>query len=148
MKNPSKFKIAMAWIGGVAAFFLVLLLLIFAFGGLKWITASFRGEVDARERTEASGAFRLATYEEFFNLCADVQTKEASISNLKEELETSEDAQRQQVINTSVTALRNSRAESINKYNSLAAQEHRQAFRDNDLPARLNINEEITECAF
>lgn len=128
--------------------FLVFLLVAALVFGIRWFTADLRGAGDARERTVASGAFRLATYEEFFALCADVQTKEASISNLREERESVADGtQRAQVIDTSVTALRNSRAGSINEYNSKAAQEHRQAFQDNGLPERLDINEENTTCA-
>lgn len=142
----SHWKTGAKILAGVAWLLALVLAMILAVGGIKWITASFRGEVDARERTEASGAFRLATYEEFFDLCADVQSKESAIRNLEEEAENASE-QRQATIAQSITALRNVRAESINTYNSKAAQEHRESFVDANLPAHLDINIEETTCA-
>lgn len=145
MKKMSHWKAGAKILAGVAGLLALVLAMILAVGGVKWITASFRGEVDARERTEASGAFRLATYEEFFDLCADVQSKESAIRNLEEEAESASE-QRQATIAQSITALRNVRAESINTYNSKAAQEHRESFVDANLPARLDIDIEETTC--
>jgi hypothetical protein len=146
MKKMSHWKTGAKVLAGVAGLLALVLATILAVGGIKWITASFRGEVDARERTEASGTFRLATYEEFFDLCADVQSKESAIRNLEEEAESASE-QRQATIAQSITALRNVRAESINTYNSKAAQEHRESFVDANLPARLDVNIEETTCA-
>lgn len=147
MEKMSHWKTGAKILAGVAGLLALVLATILAVGGIKWITASFRGEVDARERTEASGAFRLATYEEFFDLCADVQSKESAIRNLKEEEAEGASEQRQATIAQSITALRNVRAESINTYNSKAAQEHRESFVDANLPAHLDINAEETACA-
>ncbi|GAA3742463.1 hypothetical protein HDA32_003281 [Spinactinospora alkalitolerans] len=118
----------------------------FAFGGVQRITASFRGETEAIERTEASGDFRIATYEDFFGLCEAVQNAEAQIDSLEQELDTDPPQSRVTQINASLTAIRANRIESINEYNSKAGQEHRQAFQDADLPERLDPDTEETTC--
>lgn len=140
-------RVVLLWVAGVLAVLAMAVAVTFAVGAGKYLTAPFRGEVDARERTVASGAFRLATYEEFFSLCESVQNSEAQISSLELELETEPPQARVTVINSSLSAIRSTRAASINEYNSKAGQEHRQAFQDNNLPERLDINNEGTQCA-
>lgn len=117
----------------------------FAFGGAAWITAPFRGEVDERENTVASGEFRQTTYEEFFDLCEAVQNAEGTIQALEEERETASKTRTAQ-IDQSITALKATRIESVNDYNSKAAQEHRAPFHDKDLPYRLDATAERTTC--
>lgn len=119
----------------------------FLFGGAARVTAPFRGETSKIEKTEGDGAFRIATYEEFYDLCASVQSDEDSIKALKDELDGKPSESRKTQINTSLTALRSSRAESIRDYNSKAAQEHREAFHSADLPARLYTDSKETQCA-
>lgn len=133
-------------IGGIAALVTVGLIITLVVGGVSWLTAPFRGEVDKRDRTEGSGAFRIATYEEFFGLCSTVQSKEGTIKTLEEENKTASESRRAQ-INTSLTALKSSRIEAVNEYNAKAAQEHRSAFKDEDLPPRLDVNDMNTTCA-
>ena len=77
---------------------------VFAFGGAGWITAPFRGDVEERERTVGSGAFRLTTYEEFFDLCEAVQNAEGTIRVLQQERGSASDARKTQ-IDQSITAL-------------------------------------------
>ncbi|CAL9609114.1 hypothetical protein SUDANB1_05588 [Streptomyces sp. enrichment culture] len=131
-------------IGGLAV---LALIATFAFGGVSWVTAPFRGEVDKRERTEGNGAFRIATYEEFFDLCASVQTAEQQLKGLQEELDGKPSADRAERIRTSMTAVKASRAESISTYNSKAGQEHRTAFQDAALPYKLDVTAKETQCA-
>lgn len=133
-------------IGGIAALVTIGLIVTLAIGGISWLTAPFRGEVDKRDRTEGSGAFRIATYEEFFGLCSTVQSKEGVIRTLEEE-EKAASASRRAQISTSLTALKASRIEAVNEYNAKAAQEHRSAFKDKDLPPRLDVNDLNTTCA-
>lgn len=118
---------------------------VFAFGGAGWITAPFRGEVEERERTVGSGTFRLTTYEEFFDLCEAVQNAEGTIQVLQQERGSASDARKTQ-IDQSITALRATRIESVNDYNTKAAQEHRAPFRDKGLPYRLDATAEKTTC--
>lgn len=119
---------------------------VFAFGWGQRLTASFRGETAEREMTQADGRFRLATYEDFYQLCTAAQNSEAQIKSLEEELETDPPESRVTQINSSLTAVRASRASSINEYNSKAGQEHREAFHSNSLPERLSINDGETKC--
>ncbi|MFB7461240.1 hypothetical protein [Streptomyces sp. NPDC056188] len=134
-------------IAGIAALAACTLIAIFAFGGVSQLTAPFRGETDKKNRTVGSGAFRIATYEEFFDLCAAVQSSEAAIKNVQDELATKPSADRAEKLQQAITAQRNTRAESITTYNSKASQEHRTAFQDADLPYRLDINAQETKCA-
>lgn len=132
-------------VGGVVGLAVLYMVGAFAFGGAGWITAPFRGEVDERERTVASGAFRLTTYEEFFDLCEAVQNAEGTIQVLQQERGSASEARRDR-IDESITALRATRIESVNDYNTKAAQEHRAPFRDKDLPYRLDAAAEKTTC--
>ncbi|MEV8365106.1 hypothetical protein [Streptomyces niveus] len=135
------------WIaGGIVALAVLGVIGTFVFGGAGWLTAPFRGEAGERENTVASGAFRQSTYQEFFDLCEAVRNAEGSIEVLDEERETASEARRTQ-IDQSVTALRVTRIESVNEYNSKAAQEHRAPFRDSDLPYRLDAKDTATTCA-
>jgi hypothetical protein len=130
----------------------VLLVVGLIFGGVWFAgmfsstTAETRGSTEQRERNQADGAFRQSAYEEFFDLCASAQSAEAQIKNLKDELETKPSEDRVERINTSITALRGSRAEAINTYNSKAGQKHRAQFQASNLPTRLNLADEETQC--
>ncbi|MDX2749596.1 hypothetical protein PV413_03485 [Streptomyces scabiei] len=132
---------------GIVALAVCSLIAVFAFGGVGWLTAPFRGEVDKKNRTEGSGAFRIATYEEFFDLCAAAQTAEQQLAVLQEELDGKPSPERAEKVRTSITAVKASRAESINTYNSKASQEHRSAFQDADLPVKLDPTAQETQCA-
>lgn len=120
---------------------------VFIFGGANRLTAPFRGETEKIERTEGDGAFRISSYEEFFELCAAVQVAEGRADSLEAELKTKPPADRVTQINTSLTAVRANRTEMISQYNAKAAQEHRAAFLSADLPARLAPHAGETPCA-
>ncbi|WCE01741.1 hypothetical protein PGH47_41215 [Streptomyces sp. HUAS 31] len=117
----------------------------FAFGGAGWITAPFRGEAEKRENTVGSGEFRQTTYEQFFDLCEAAQNAEGTIQALQEERKSATETRKTQ-IDQSITALKATRIESVNEYNSKARQEHRAPFRDKDLPYRLDTDAERTTC--
>ncbi|WP_217547399.1 hypothetical protein [Streptomyces sp. GbtcB6] len=135
-----------AWaVVGVVGLAVLYLIGAFAFGGAAWITAPFRGAADQRENTVGSGEFRQTTYEEFFDLCEAVQNAEGTIQALQEERKTASETRTAQ-IDQSITALKATRIESVNDYNSKAAQEHRAPFRDKDLPYRLDAGAKRTTC--
>lgn len=134
-------------IAGIVLLALVYVAGVFAWGGASWSTAPFRGENEARDRTVGSGEFRISTYEEFFDLCAAVETKEDEITALQDELDTKPSEYRTEQINTSLTALRATRSELVNDYNAKSRQEHRKAFRDAGLPAELDTDAKETTCA-
>ncbi|MFH8483131.1 hypothetical protein [Streptomyces sp. NPDC018055] len=114
---------------------------------LRWVTADVRGEASKREQTIANGAFRIATYEEFYDLCAAVQTSEQQLKALQTELDGKPSPDREERLRSSITAVTASRAESITTYNSKATQEHRTAFQDARLPYTLDITTKETTCA-
>lgn len=121
---------------------------IYGVGWIKQITADFRGETEQKEQTIADGSYRIAAYEHFFDLCAAVQTKEASIAALESELTSDPSQSRTEQINASITALVASRADLINQYNADATKEDTRAnFHSSDLPYRLDTETESTQCA-
>ncbi|MCI3223053.1 hypothetical protein [Streptomyces sp. NP-1717] len=135
------------WIvGGIVALAVLGVTATFVFGGAGWITAPFRGAAEERENTVGSGAFRQSTYQEFFDLCEAAQNAEGTIEALRQERGSASAARKAQ-IDQSVMALTASRTESVNEYNSKAAQEHRAPFRDRDLPYRLDADDAGTVCA-
>lgn len=132
-------------VAGIVGVAVLGVVITFVFGGANWITASFRGEADKREQTVASGAFRIATYQRYFDLCTAVQNSEASLKALDEEKVDATDIRKAQIA-TSATAIKAQRAASINEYNALSGQEHKAAFQDKKLPYRLDASDTATVC--
>lgn len=139
-------------VAGVVAIAVVLVLgamYVFGWGFFKETTAPWRGEVDKREKVEGSGDFRIAAYDHFHDLCAQVQSDEASIRNLRRELtsEPKPSEERAIQIRASITALENNRAANINQYNADAAKKYTIGqFRSSGLPYRLDPSTEETTC--
>lgn len=119
----------------------------FATGTIQKWTADWRGDVKVKEQTKANAGFRIGSYDSFFDLCSSVQSDEDSIRNLEEELEAKETTDdRKAKLRQTITATKNTRAESVRDYNSKAGNELRGAFKDAGLPDRLDINNLNTEC--
>ncbi|SPT57095.1 hypothetical protein [Actinomadura madurae] len=139
-------------VAGVVAIVVVLILSImyvFGWGFFTQTTAPWRGEVDKREQVEGSGDYRIAAYDHFHDLCAQVQSDEASIRNLRRELtsEPKPTEERALQIRASITALENNRVANINQYNADAAKKHTMGqFRSSGLPYRLSPSTEETTC--
>lgn len=132
-----------------AAVIAVALFLAAVYGGglMQRMTADFRGETGQIEQTQADADYRISAYDQFYDKCAGIQTLESKISNLSDELEETDDEQRKSVLNTSITASKNKRAELINDYNADARKEAtRGQFKASDLPYEIDINEEGTAC--
>jgi hypothetical protein len=139
----------------IAAGVLVVVLVVTAvatggFGLFSQKSANFRGETSKKNRVEGNGAYRIAAYDQFFNLCASVQTNETNIASLRQELNDKEnppDAYAKSQIATNITANRNQRNASINQYNVDARKSYTLAqFRDSKLPYQLDPNQETTTC--
>jgi hypothetical protein len=116
--------------------------------GLAWryVIAEPRGKVQQEEILQR-GQNRIARYDHFFNLCAAVQSDEATIGALTQELATDPPVSRVTQINATITALRSGRAEKINQYNADARKSGTIAqFRSSDLPFQLVHTEEVTSC--
>jgi hypothetical protein len=122
---------------------------VFGWGFFAHVTAPWRGEVEKREQVEGSGAYRIAAYDHFFDLCAQVQSAESSIRNLRRELNAEPEPgdERAMQINASITALENNRAENIHQYNADAAKQYTAGqFRSSGLPYRLDPRTQETQC--
>lgn len=120
---------------------------IFGFGWLQRTTAPFRGGTEQIEQIQGNGSYRIAQYDHFFDLCAAVQSSEASIDNLIAERDAGTTTQRDTIIQASITALRNSRATLIAQYNADARKaDTAGSFRSSDLPYQLSPEVEHTSC--
>ena len=124
---------------------------VFGWGLWSNATANFRGQVSARNQINGNGAYRIAAYNHFYDLCQQVQSKELSLHNLEQELATTTDPQRKLVLEASVDALRNSLADDITQYNADSRKTATAGqFRASDLPARIDPNDiyskEVTSC--
>lgn len=138
-------RLAFAYVAAAIVGSALLVALFFATGWFSQKTANFRGETDKRNQVEANGAYRIGAYDHFFDLCQHVQSDEQSITNLLAEKPA--DAQRRDVIDASVTALRNDRADSITQYNADARKSYTLGqFRSSDLPYQLDLNAKETSC--
>lgn len=105
--------------------------------GVKWITADARGAGAAREQIKANPNFRIAAYQEFFDLCSAVQAQEDRIAIFKDD--TSLNGQ------TNLRAVEAKRAELIRDYNSKASRNYTEGqFRDSDLPYHIDPDPEAT----
>lgn len=125
----------------------IILATVYGGGLLQRMTADFRGETGQIEQTQADADYRISAYDQFYDKCAGIQSLESKISNLSDELEETDDEQRKSVLNTSITASKNKRAELINDYNADARKEAtRGQFKASDLPYEIDINEEGTAC--
>lgn len=137
----------LVWVGVVLVVLVTSTGILLATGTIQKWTADFRGDVKATEQTKANGAFRIGTYQSFFDLCSSVQSDEDAIRNAEEELEAKETTdERAAKLRQNITATKNTRAENVRDYNSQAGQEHKEAFLDAGLPARLDVNNFQTEC--
>jgi len=117
--------------------------------GVRKLTADFRGSAAQTEQVHADGAYRIAAYDSFFNQCAAIKTKEASLAALRAELTASPapSPERAAQLNTFVTAVRISRAEAITRYNADAAKAGTKAqFLAATLPHQIDPNQENTTC--
>lgn len=127
---------------GSIALVLVLPLLVFGWSAtIQWFTAPFRGALDQREQIQASGDFRIYSYNHFYNLCRNVQEAQATHDNQADVLESmaaSEDGYARQ--RRTVAILKSEIEQRKQRYNADAAKEETTAaFRANNLPSRLPI---------
>lgn len=135
------------YVVGVIVFFAAVgVVLTLVSGGTSWVTAPFRGAVDAREETVADGDYRNATYNHFYNLCTSVQAAEDSIENLETEVDGGVSSDREARIHQAITAQRNARSESIREYNAASQQETKEFMKDSKLPVTLEVTNYDTVC--
>lgn len=121
---------------------------VFGFGWFQRSTADYRGKTGQIEQVQGDGSYRIAAYDHFYDLCAAVQAQEASIGNVQAELDTKPDKQRTAVLEASLTALKNNRAQLVTQYNADARKADTKGhFRSSDLPFQINLESEHTTCS-
>lgn len=137
-------------IGGIAALAVLIAVGIgwmFASGTFKKATADFRGGVAATEQIHANGAYRIAQYDHFFDLCAAIQGKDAQLDALKTELKTAT-GQRAEIVAASITGVTGARNGQIAQYNGDASKADTAAnFLSSSLPYKLDPTQEHISCA-
>lgn len=118
--------------------------------GIRWVTASPKGKLAAREEI-LSGPSRIALSNKFFNMCGSVQGIEGTLDNLFVELKNApaDDRQRVQI---NITANQALRSQAIAEYNADATNTYTVGqFRSVRLPYQLASNiytgENKTLCA-
>lgn len=119
--------------------------------GLGWFkkgTADFRGGVSQTESVHASGAYRIAAYDRFFDLCGAIKAKERQIASMTAELnDPATTPERAMILRPSITGLSNVRDEQIEQYNADASKTDTRAnFLASTLPYAINPEGE-TQCA-
>lgn len=121
---------------------------VYGYGWFTDHTADRSGRTQVKQQTNGNGQYRIAAYNHFYDLCASVQTDEASITNLQDELKTTTDPTRKAVLPASITGLKNKRADDINTYNADARKSYTLGqFRASDLPFQLDPTEDHTTCS-
>jgi hypothetical protein len=149
--NKTFFKGA-GWVIWFGALGLVVILIfsamaLFGFGLFSQKTANFRGETAKRNQVEGSGEFRRTAYDHFFDLCTQIQGKEALLKSSKEQLNATTDDQLKSRIQTNITALTGQRLQQIAQYNNDANKSYTVGqFRSNALPYHLDPSSEATTC--
>lgn len=133
-------------VGWIAAILAVSALVAGAVWGWRYVTAPAAGKVSARQQIN-SGAYRIAAYNHFFDVCAAVQTDESRLAAQRAELvgASPDDASR---IRANIAGISSDRADAINEYNADAAKGYTLGqFRASGLPYRLDQTKEHTLCA-
>lgn len=137
-------------IGGIAALAILIAIGVgwmFARGTFQKATADFRGGVAATEQIHANGAYRIAKYDHFFDLCAAIQGKDAQLDALKTELKTAT-GQRAEIVAASISGITGARATQIAQYNADSAKADTAAnFKSSALPFKIDPTQEHISCA-
>jgi hypothetical protein len=132
-------------IATVVVLALVYLVGALAFGGASWVTAPWRGEVDARNRTVGNGAYRIAQYDHFYDLCGDIQ---AADDRYRTALDMKKSDPTNPTYIANVAATKNARAALIRSYNADSSKAGTAAqFKASDLPYSIDINQETISCS-
>ena len=120
--------------GVLAIIILVVTIVVASLSSLAWryFTAEIQGRVEAEEQIESASS-RIQRYQEFFNICQSIQTKEDAIDNLR--ANSTMDKERKDM---AITANQNARSQLINEYNSKSAQSYTaERFKQSNLVERI-----------
>ena len=136
---------------GAGFVFLTVLLALVLIAGVWAVTvawAPWKGEGDVRKATQGNAAYRMASYDWYFDQCNAVVAVEQKIEVQNDERKQTKDEQRRNQLTYSITALQNQRIDLINEYNANADKETTRAqFKDDSLPAHIDADQKETSCA-
>lgn len=126
-------------------FVLVILLIVLA-GVFTWFWAPWKGKVEQRQQTEGSGAYRIASYDSFYDDCQAVVAAERKIALQQEQADTATGDQKA-ILEASLLGLRNTREDLIAEYNANSRKADTRAnFKASDLPYQIDPTQETTTC--
>lgn len=126
-------RVILAVLGGLVAIFALIALV----WGFQWVTAPFRGELEQRERVLASGDYRIAAYDSFYEQCQSIRALEGNLDVQAGELKGAEGKRRER-LEINLTGLQAQRFSAIEQYNAEARQEATAGqFRASDLPYQI-----------
>ncbi len=133
---------AVAWVLGILAIVGIVAGITF---GVRWLTAPVKGKLQAREQIN-SGAFRIAAYNHFFDLCASIQGLEGQLAAQRVELATSTGDDKARV-EANIAGIQGARQQAIAEYNADAQKSYTIGqFRASGLPFALSPATEVTSC--
>ncbi|WP_288365589.1 hypothetical protein [uncultured Marinobacter sp.] len=131
------------WILG---FIVALMLLSFLGWGWMYLTAEIKGRAEAERQIESAPS-RIANYEHFYDLCATIQGNEAALAAQRAAMATAP-ADEQARYRANIAGIHAQRQRNIARYNQDASKSYTRArFLGEDLPRRLDPNQEYTVCA-
>ncbi len=145
-------KGAGAFVVGIIVFFVLFIIIasvgIFGFGWFQRSTADFRGQTAAIEKTKANADFRLHAYNQFYDLCSQVQSLEDRIIIFSGDVERFAGTSKEAEALTNLHAIEAQRSTLIREYNAKASRGFTDGqFRSNDLPYQLDVTDKETICA-
>lgn len=130
----------------IAAFILLILAVTFVSGSMSIITAPFRGEVEKNERIEADGDYRIAAYDQFYDMCTDAQSLQGQIENQEGQIASTSDPEVKERLQMGKLGMEQQLESVVNKYNNQSQQDYTKGqFKDSNLPYELDTEQEI-EC--
>lgn len=135
----SKLKV----VGTILLIPIILIAMFAVSSGWKYVTAHWRGKVDAEQKIE-SGDSQISNYNHYFDMCSVAQTRQQALETQQSLLEDAETSKERTRIRSNVAGMQAQLNRIINQYNADAKKEYTMArFKDSSLPARLDADRTI-----
>ena len=130
-----------AVVGGVAA----VLALVVGVWALTVVWAPWKGAGDVRKQTQGSAAFRIASYDHFYDLCGQARALQQNAAITRSLIRKANDPSEKARQETNLQSQRNQLNELVNTYNADARKTTTAGqFRSSDLPFTLDASQEIS----
>jgi hypothetical protein len=122
---------------GFAAILLILAFAVYGIGGFLQSSADFRGETDKRNQVEASGGYKVAAHDWFYDQCSDIKSKQ-------QELEIYKDGG---LPEGKYKAMQTELIRDVEDYNAKASNSYTVGqFKADELPYQIEADEEVESC--